>query len=201
METADNACMRDYEIRQALKAELACLYANVDPGTLIIDELPICRHSARADLAVIDGHLSGYEIKSERDTLRRLEGQKDAYGRVFDYVTVVATGKHTDGLFGLVPAWWGLTEAILLGDTVRFREIRQPAANPQQCPLSMCQLLWRAEALDILAARGLASRMRSQPRRRLWEKIAEVVPLHELRQIIAARLKARDHWRAARSRT
>ena len=59
------------------------------PGTLIIDELPICRHAARADLAVINGHFSGYEIKSDRDTLKRLGSQVDAYCRVFDYVAVV----------------------------------------------------------------------------------------------------------------
>ena len=192
--------MRDSEIRQALRAELASWYASTDPGTLIIDELPICRHAARADLAVINGHLSGYEIKSERDTLRRLEGQKDAYGRVFDYVTVVASAKHVDGLVRLVPSWWGVTEAILSGDSVRFQEVRQPGANRQQCPLSLCQLLWRAEALDILAARDLAGKMRSQPRRRLWEKIAEAVPLDELRQVVAAKLKARGHWRAVASR-
>ena len=193
--------MRDCDIRQALRVQLACHYRATDPGTLIIEELPICRHAARADLAVINGHLSGYEIKSDRDTLRRIEGQKEAYSRVFDYATVVATAKHIDGLLRLVPAWWGVREAVLSGGSVRFRQVRPPGANPQQCPLSICQLLWRAEALEILAARGLAARMGSRPRRSLWEKIAKTVPLHELREIVAAKLKARGHWRVPASRT
>jgi hypothetical protein len=193
--------MHDSEIRQALRARLARRYATTDPGTLIIDELPICRHAARADLAVINGSLSGYEIKSDRDTLKRLEGQKDAYSRVFEYVTVVAAANHVDAVFQLVPSWWGISMVLLSQSEVCFGQLRRPRANPQQCPLSICQLLWRSEAVDILEARGLASTMRSQPRRRLWENIAEAVPLHELRQVVAAKLKARGHWRAAPSQT
>lgn len=197
----DNVCMRDWEIRQVLRAQLARRYASTDPGTLIIDELPICRHAARADLAVINGSLSGYEIKSDRDTLKRLERQKDAYSRVFEYVTVVAAATHIDRLLQLVPTWWGISAVVLSEGDVCFRQLRPPRGNPEQCPLAICQFLWRGEALDILEARGLASRMSRQPRRRLWEKIAEAVPLEELRQVVAAKLKARGRWRAAASRT
>jgi hypothetical protein len=197
----DNLSMRDWEIRQVLRAQLARRYASTDPGTLIIDELPICRHAARADLAVINGSLSGYEIKSDRDTLKRLERQKDAYSRVFEYVTVVAAATHIDRLLQLVPTWWGISAVVLSEGDVCFRQLRPPRGNPEQCPLSICQLLWRSEALHILKTRGLAFKMSSHPRRRLWERIVEEVPLNELRQIVAAKLKARGHWRAGPSQT
>jgi len=198
---ADNARMWDPEIRQALRAELARRYAGSDPGTLIIDELPICRHAARADLAVINGHLAGYEIKSDRDTLRRLGRQRDAYGKVFDYATVAAAANHTNELSDFLPEWWGIVEVAVSGGRIGFRELRRASLNSQQCPLSVCQLLWRNEALDILEARGLAHRVRSLPRRRLWEIIAGSVPLDELRHLVATKLKARDHWRVGASRT
>ena len=48
---------------------------------MILDELGICRGRVRIDLTVVNGLLHGYEIKSERDTLARLETQADLYGR------------------------------------------------------------------------------------------------------------------------
>ncbi|MHC4398293.1 MAG: sce7726 family protein [Planctomycetota bacterium] len=193
--------MRDCQIRQALRTHLVRRYATTDSGTLVIDELPICRHAARADLAVINGSLLGYEIKSERDTLRRLDSQMAAYDKVFEYATVVAANNHINELLRRVPAWWGVTEAHFSGDRVRLQRLREPGANLGQCPLSICQLLWRDEALDILKVRGLRTGTRGHTRRRLWEKIADAVPLDELRWMVVQRLKARGHWRAVASRT
>lgn len=60
----------DYDIRVSLKETLANEHKGTD--TIIVDELPICWGDARIDLAVINGRINGYEIKSDRDTLDRL---------------------------------------------------------------------------------------------------------------------------------
>ena len=63
--------MRDSEIRNTLRATLLSEHAG-DPTAVVIDELGICQGSARIDMAVVNGSLNGYEIKSDLDTLARL---------------------------------------------------------------------------------------------------------------------------------
>src|SRR5262245_26146770 len=65
---ASTSQLGDAEIRHALRAYLRARYAD-KPGTAILDELAICRGQVRVDLAVVNGSVHGYEIKSDRDTL------------------------------------------------------------------------------------------------------------------------------------
>ncbi|WP_300554835.1 sce7726 family protein, partial [Desulfovibrio sp.] len=84
--------MRDQEIRAALhETELKKFYEN---GDLILDELGVCSGASRVDVAVINGALHGYEIKSDQDTLDRLPQQILSYSRVLDRVTLVACDNH-----------------------------------------------------------------------------------------------------------
>ena len=63
--------MRDRDVRQALLAHLAELHAG-DPDTRIVEEMGVWCGTARIDVAVVNGELCGFELKSERDTLERL---------------------------------------------------------------------------------------------------------------------------------
>lgn len=80
--------LRDLDIRRALRALLAEGHAG-EPGARVVDELGIRQGSARVDLAVINGSINGFEIKSDADRLDRLGRQRDAYGTVLDTVTLV----------------------------------------------------------------------------------------------------------------
>lgn len=58
-------------------------------------ELTLGTSGTRADVAVLsDAELIGLEIKTERDSLRRLPTQIAAYARYFDHVVVVAAFCH-----------------------------------------------------------------------------------------------------------
>jgi len=73
--------MNDLEIRGSFhRKKLRLQHAHVD--TLVVDELGLNHGECRADIAVINGHLVGYEIKSNKDSLRRLEGQVNSYNAV-----------------------------------------------------------------------------------------------------------------------
>jgi hypothetical protein len=84
--------MRDIDVRTVLAAEVERRYKG-DSETLIIHELSVCSGNARIDLAVVNGKLHGYEIKSDSDTLKRLPAQSEVYNAVFDQVTIVV-GEH-----------------------------------------------------------------------------------------------------------
>jgi hypothetical protein len=61
---------------------------------VVINEMVISNWSRRADIAVANGRLYGYEIKSDYDTLKRLDGQISTYTQHFDKTTVIVTQKH-----------------------------------------------------------------------------------------------------------
>ena len=68
--------MRDCDIRKALRKRLEEAHKG-ESGTRIVEEFGLCQGRARIDVAVFNGFINGFEIKSARDTLKRLPGQRD----------------------------------------------------------------------------------------------------------------------------
>ncbi len=66
--------MNDPEIRRAYH-RLRLARHHRDPNTLVVDELGLQHGESRADIAVVNGHLLGVEIKSDVDTLIALTGR------------------------------------------------------------------------------------------------------------------------------
>jgi hypothetical protein len=66
----------DFDIRLALHAK-RLRRLKTHPNTLVIDELGLAHAKSRIDVAVINGCIHGYEIKSDKDTLDRLSKQID----------------------------------------------------------------------------------------------------------------------------
>lgn len=187
--------MRDRDIRAALWALLDEEHAN-DPDTLVLDELGICQGETRADVAVVNGSLAAFEIKSDRDTLTRLPGQVEAYQRVFDIVTVIVGGRYVERIVEAIPETWGVIQAVPEPHSVELRPLREPLKNERVDPLSVTQLLWRDEALALLEGRGLAKGLRSKPRRLLWQAIVDQLSPEEVSEAVRAQLKAREGWRS-----
>lgn len=187
--------VRDRDIRQALLAQLDAEHRG-DPDTLILDELGLCEGDARVDVAVVNGSLVGYEIKSERDTLVRLERQREAYDRVFDRVTLIVSPKHAEKVACLVPSWWGITRAVLRDRETVLEEYRPAELNRDVDSLAVAQLLWRDETLALLASRGLDRGLRSKPRRALWQALVAALAPDELADEVRRQLRIRRGWRA-----
>lgn len=79
--------------------------------TSIINEFTIDRFSRRVDLAAIEEKsLVAFEIKSEADSLYRLEGQVEKYLKYFDKVIIVAASKHIKQITKTVPSHVGVWE-------------------------------------------------------------------------------------------
>lgn len=192
--------MRDRDIRYILRKQLSRSCGD-DPSTLIVDELGICSGNARVDLAVVNGELKGFEIKSERDTLARLPSQVHLYGKVFDTMTIVLGPRHLRDVESFTPHWWGIVVASRDQDGLMdLEKIRDETENTSQDALSLAQLLWRDEALALLCGAGLARGLRGRPRRYLWEALTANFSLFEMRTIVREQLKTRKNWRVARLR-
>lgn len=190
------ADMRDMDVRSVLHQQLSDLH-KADSNTLIINELGLCEGSVRVDVAVVNGSISGFEIKSEKDTLERLPAQLQGYNRTLDFVTLVTAENHLCGAQEIVPAWWGITVATQSSGPVRLGVVREAARNPDVDPMALAQLLWKDEVIEILKGRGLAKGLSGKPRKILWARLAECVEFAELSQLVRERLKARAGWLSA----
>jgi len=186
----------DLIIRSALKEVLKKKHAK-DKELRIIDELGVQHGSVRIDIAVINGIMHGYEIKSDRDTLERLPEQVQAYNAIFDQVTLILGSKHLVDAFKMIPDWWGVETAHVNDDgVVFFNIIRKAKDNPEQHAVSIARLLWRQEALDKLESLGKADGVRSKPREMVYQRLAESIELKMLKKHVrSVLLSSRQNWR------
>lgn len=190
------ACMmRDRDVRAELHLWLAETHKG-ETDTRILDELGLRHGVRRVDVAVVNGSLHGYEIKSDSDTVDRLRGQVEAYASVLDYATLVVGKKLITKAKRRIPKWWGLKVAVEdeTGRTVLIDE-REPSKNPNIDPIALAELLWRPEAVEILLSFGASPRLVRSPRAVLYNEIAVLLEVNELRNVVRSRLKMRTGWR------
>ncbi|EGO6137859.1 sce7726 family protein, partial [Enterococcus faecalis] len=79
--------LTDADIREALIQKLKM--ENTKKSYRIIEEFVICNGEARADVAIVNGIMKGFEIKSDVDSLLRLPNQIEKYDATFDKCTIV----------------------------------------------------------------------------------------------------------------
>lgn len=188
--------MRDIDVRRALCSKLSRDHAG-EQDCVWVEELELCQGAARVDMAVVNGTIHGYEIKSERDTLVRLASQQRTYNEALEFVTIVAATNHLEKIIASVPDWWGVWSAKSHNGEVQLEQERAANRNPEVVSLALAQYLWREEALQALEAKNEARGMRGKPRRVLWQKLTEVYSQPELTEIVRCAIKARSSgWRA-----
>lgn len=192
--------LNDSAIRSALLERLRERWAST-AATMIVEEFGTHYGGARADLAVINGHLWGYEIKSAADRLDRLPTQIRSYGEVFDYVTLVAAERHLERAMEAVPTWWGVMVAFGGGSTVRLKQVVRPRKNPCPCPKALAGLLWRDELAGALRTLEADLGVRSATRDRLAERLVQSVSSDRLGELVRDQLRGRPGWRADPART
>lgn len=165
-------------------------------NTLVLDELGLQHGRCRADIAVINGHFIGYEIKSDDDSLSRLNLQVTAYNAVFDNVTAVVGSRHLVGVQKIIPDWWGIMVALTgQRGAIHFETIRRAKMNLYTEDFSVAQLLWRKEAEEELIKLGITGRILSQNRSTLYNELIYALGASELRRVVRQRLKNRTGWR------
>lgn len=187
--------MNDREIRKAYHR--SCLRRfHADSSTLVIDELGLRHGRCRADIAVVNGQLNGYEIKSDVDSLRRLDAQIDGYNAVFDRVSMIATARQLRDVINLVPAWWGII-SVTQGPHggIHFRSVRRSLRNDYVDDFAVAQLLWRGEAQRILVSLGVEGKPLRAVRADLYGYLVDRLDSGELRRTVRAELKSRRNWR------
>ena len=185
----------DAEIRAALHSKKLRAVRDA-PDTIVVDELGLAHAKVRVDIAVINGCVHGYEIKSGLDTLERLPDQLAHYSRCLGKLTLVCAPRHTDRVNKLVPAWCGIVQAEKgPRGAVSFTTVRRTRANPNVEPVQLAHLLWRAEAAELLSRHGACEKLLRKSRKELYKHLAEVMTIQQLSRSIREFMLARREWR------
>lgn len=187
--------MRDIDVRQALHATELAEFHN-DNNSLVVEELGLCRSTVRVDVAVVNGALHGYEIKSDRDTLVRLPNQIHYYNKGLDFATLVVGRGHREKAEKILPDWWGVIEAVETDRHVALNRVRPAERNPQPDPYYVVQLLWKNEALAILETLSLSKGLKSKPKQIIWDILADNLSPDHLGRVVRQTLKSRTGWRS-----
>ncbi|MAT45328.1 MAG: hypothetical protein CL609_23615 [Anaerolineaceae bacterium] len=189
--------MNDFEIRNAFHNTFLT-NEHHDSSTLVVDELGIKHGRCRADIAVINGHLIGFEIKSDVDSLIRLENQIEYYNTVFDQASIVTTQRHLEEVIKMVPDWWGIILVSHIENLeMEYQIVKEHKTNKFVDDYSVAQLLWKNEVQEILHELGFRGKKLRENRAHLYQYLAEMLDSEELRKMVREYLKMRKKWRVA----
>jgi len=108
----------------------------------------------KADVAILNGTATVYEVKSERDSLARLERQIRAYARVFAKVYVIASESHIRAVLNSVPESVGI---LCLNRRHQISTLREALDQPEQTsPEAIFDAIRTEEARLILSSCGIS---------------------------------------------
>ena len=123
----------------------------------------------KADVAILNGTATVYEIKSERDSLNRLERQIAAYSTVFAKVYVIAAEGHVHAVERTVPDFVGIMQ---LNRRHHISTLREALDQPERTsPNAIFDSIRTAEARMILSSLGVT--IPTMPNTRLHSVLRE----------------------------
>lgn len=184
---------RDSDIRVALLARFKKRYGT-DKDVVVVEELPVCRGTVRADLAVISDRIEGYEIKSGADTLKRLPRQVEYYGQALNRMMLVVDQRHINLAVTVIPDWWGIISADMGARRgISFRRVRPGRINPGRTVDGVAALMEREELLGVLSSVELDRGWRSKPAWQLHDRIVEHLSLAQVTAGACRQLKLRAY--------
>lgn len=177
-----NYTTTDRTIRKTLLHDLKKVFGQ-NSNTAIIPELSLPNGLARIDIAVVNGIMHGYELKSDFDNLLRLQNQMIAYNFIFDRITLVVGKRHLVNALHIIPEWWGITIARTenRNRTSRLIPIREAVNNPKQNMHIIAHMLWKDEMLNILNSIGVSKNLNNKPKQYVCDVLVNSVDQDDLK--------------------
>ncbi|MGY4253639.1 hypothetical protein ACVI1L_000707 [Bradyrhizobium sp. USDA 4516] len=109
--------------------------------------------SCKADLVILNGTATVYEIKSERDSLDRLANQIGNYKKVFAKIYVIAAEGHVQKVLQTVPKDVGV---LSLSRRYQISTVREASDRSRRVdPVAVFESLRSVEARSVLADLGV----------------------------------------------
>ncbi|MGK3949388.1 sce7726 family protein [Microbacterium sp. K2] len=157
----------DYVYRSSVVEKIALGRHNLRTATVLSE---VRARASKADLVILNGTATAYEIKSERDSLSRLTGQLSDYRSVFASVTVVTSPRQKDAVLRLAPDDVGV---LVLSPRLRLQVVRETHDHPERIdPTALLETLRSGEAAQVLESIGIETP--DVPNTRLWAEMRKL---------------------------
>jgi len=184
--------LNDFKVRSLLLTELNEIYGRCT-DTRIINELGLDNGASRIDVAVVNGIMHGYEIKSDLDNLDRLPRQMEYYNRAFERMTIVVSRKHLPEVKKLIPEWWGIK--VISANQSRLINVRKGRRVSTQDPTLIIKLLWKKELEGLIDHLGLAKSLKKMRKKQLLTLLNQEADFKVVQSYVYNVLKQRENWR------
>jgi len=163
---------------------------------ILINELGFCNKdpnstvdcSFRADLALANGRLVGFEIKSKKDSLKRWLSQMIAYTNVFDEVWLCSHGKHLYRALEITEKHVGV---LAVDDSGSITVIRYADRNTKLNFYDLSGLLWKDELLEFALINNIINIKSRMTKNEIRESLSVASNLAELQPYVLKKLKER----------
>jgi len=133
----------------------------------MMTEFRVC--GCKADVAIINGTSTVYEIKSERDNLDKLVRQIEAYRKFFASVNVIAGENHLAEISDSLPSDVGI---MVLSDRYQISTIREATDDPSRVvPEVVFDSLQLSESRQVLDIYGIS--IPKVPNTQMYQELRE----------------------------
>ena len=144
-------CRHEYVYKVALAQKILLGTHSLNTASLIT-EFRVGR--CKADVVILNGTGTVYEIKSERDSLNRLARQIEAYSRVFATVNVIIGKNHLDNVETSIPDHVGI---MVLNRRYCIRTHKEAVTDSGRTdPAAIFDSINQKEASRILKKTGIS---------------------------------------------
>ncbi len=146
----------------------------------------------KADVVILNGTSTAYEIKSERDNLSRLANQLKSFRRAFASVNVISAAVHLDQVKEIAPSDVGI---MILNQRGQISEIRKSSPCPERInPYSLFSMLQLQEAIQILKLLGVS--VPELPNTERYKLVRDLIVLQNSAELHSAMVKVLQKTRS-----
>ncbi len=181
---------------KAMREVLFDYYESTNERLRFFEEL--CIGKSRADAILVwCNKIIGFEIKSDRDNLLRLEDQMKDYTRFCDECYIVTGDKHLEEIPLVVPEFYGIIRIYLDEEDKPVLDIirnatKDPKESKRRKIKHQMSLLWRDEIVRI-AKNNKVRPISDKSKPKIAMMLADNMEYDDLRQAICEELMERDY--------
>lgn len=144
--------------------------------------------SFRADLALANGRLVGFEIKSQKDSLKRWLSQMTAYSNVFDEIWLCSHGKHLHRALEITEKHIGV---LVVDDSGSITVVRYATENTKLNFYDLSGLLWKDELLNFASLNNVIEIKSRMTKNEIRDVLSKQSNLAQLKPYVLQKLKER----------
>ena len=181
---------------KAMREVLFDYYEMTNERLRFFEEL--CIGKSRADAILVrENKIVGFEIKSDKDNLLRLEAQMKDYTRFCDECYIVTGDKHLEEIPLVVPEFYGIIRIYLdEEEQARLEVVREATKDPKESKRRKIKhqmsLLWRTEITRI-AKSNKVKPISKKSKPKIAVMLADNMEYDELRRAVCEELMERDY--------